>query len=186
MKATNSPLNIFLKRSLKVFTSCGAGVFLFTFFLIAPISMENNRNTWIAVYSFVFFVFTCVFLYKQMWKEGELETRENQGEKPRWYKGLIYGFMGFLPFLIFETLYFLIYPGLSASLSANIFHAAFRCVFGQMYFLIRLLDYRWYAFIISSLIFPLIAWAGFYSGVGGTGLKSFIEKRHKDEEDFLK
>jgi len=185
MIVTNSAMKKFFKRSLKVLASYGAGVFLFTFFLIAPISMENNRNTWIAVYSFVFFLFTCIFLYKQMWKEGELETRENAGAVPGWYKGLIYGFAGFFPFLILEILYFSIYPGLTASVSANFFHAAFRCGFGPMYFLIRLLNYKWYSYIISSLIFPLIAGAGFYAGIGGKGIKSFIHARRKEEEDFL-
>lgn len=185
MKATKPGMKIFLKRSLKVMTSYGAGVFLFTFFLIAPISMENNRNTWIAVYSFVFFVFACVFLYKQMWKEGELETRENAGAKPAWFRGLLYGFAGFLPFLILEALYFMIYPGLEASLSANLFHAVFRCAFGPLYFLIRLLNYEWYSYVISSLIFPFIGWAGFYAGAGGTSIRGFIASRRREDEDFL-
>ena len=178
-------MKIFLKRSLKTTFSYGAGVFLFTFFLIAPISMENNRNTWIAVYSFVFFIFTCIFLYKQMWKEGERETRENGNEKPKWYKGLQYAIVGFSPFLVLEIIYFAIYPGLEATLGANILHAVFRCGFGPMYFMIRLLGYTWYSYLIASIIIPLIAFWGFLSGIGGTGIKSFISAKRKEEEDFL-
>lgn len=178
-------MKLFFRRCLRVLASYGAGVFLFTFFLIAPISMENNQNTWIAVYSFVFFVFTWIFLYKQMWKEGELETRENNGSRPSWYKGLVYGILGFSPLLILEIIYFLVYPEMEASLSANFFHAAFRCGFGPMYFLIRLLNYKWYSFLISSIIIPLIAWAGFYFGSNGTGIKNFIALKRKEEEDFL-
>ena len=174
-----------IKRSLKTTISYGAGVFLFSFFLIAPISMENNRNTWIALYSFIFFVFTCIFLYKQMLKEGELETRENDNEKPKWYRGLIYAIVGFSPFLIFEIIYFAIYPGLEASLGANILHAVFRCGFGPMYFMIRLLGYTWYSYLLASVIIPLIAFLGFLSGAGGMGIKSFVSSKRKEEEDFL-
>jgi len=178
-------MKIFIKRSLKTTISYGAGVFLFTFFLIAPISMENNRNTWIAVYSFVFFVFTCIFLYKQMWKAGEVEKRENGDIRPLWFKGLLYGLIGFAPFLLLEILYFLIYPGMDASLGANIFHAVFRCGFGPLYFIIRLLGYTWYSYLISSVIMPVVAFAGFWAGTGGMGIKGFINARRKEEEDFL-
>ena len=146
--------------------------------------MENNRHTWIAVYSFVFFVFTCIFLYKQMKKEGELKTRENN-KKPKWYMGLIYGFVGFAPLLVFEIVYFAIYPGMEVSLAANIFHAVFRCGFGPMYFMIRLLGYTWYSYLLASVIIPLIAFLGFLSGIGGVGIKSFILAKRKEEEDFL-
>ena len=178
-------MKTFIKRSLKTTISYGAGVFLFTFFLIAPISMENNRNTWIAVYSFVFFIFTCIFLYKQMWKVGEIETRECDGGKPEWFRGLLYGLAGFAPFLVLEILYFSIYPNIPVSVGANIFHAVFRCGFGPMYFIIRFLGYKWYAFVISSVIMPLIAFAGFFFGSGGKGLSSYINERRKEEEDFL-
>ena len=176
----------FVKRSLKTTISYGAGVFLFTFFLIAPISMENNRNTWIAVYSFIFFVFTCIFLYKQMWKVGEIEKRETGDAKPPWYKGILYGFAGFAPFILIEVLYFLIHPGMESLLGANIFHAVFRCGFGPMYFIIRLLGYTWYSYLIASVIMPLFAFAGFLAGTGGTGMRGIINSRRKEEEDFLK
>ena len=175
----------FIKRSLKTTISYGAGVFLFTFFLIAPISMENNRNTWIAVYSFVFFVFTCIFLYKQMWKAGEVEKRENNDINPVWYKGLLYGFAGFSPFFLLEILYFIIYPGMADTVGANIFHAVFRCGFGPMYFIIRMLGYSWYSYLLSSLIMPIIAFVGFFFGSGGKSISSLINERRKEEEDFL-
>jgi len=178
-------MKVFLKRSLKTTFSYGAGVFLFTFFLIAPISMENNRNTWIAVYSFVFFIFTCIFLYKQMWKEGERETRENGNKKPKWHKGLQYAIVGFSPFLVLEIIYFAIYPGVEATFGTNILHAVFRCGFGPMYFMIRLLGYTWYSYLLASIIIPFIAFWGFLLGIGGTGIKSFISAKRKEEEDFL-
>jgi hypothetical protein len=175
----------FLKRSLKTTLAYGAGVFLFTFFLIAPISMENNRNTWIAVYSFVFFVFTCIFLYKQMWKEGSLEKREYGNLTPPWYKGVFYALAGFSPFLLLEILYFLIYPVIDGSFGANVFHVIFRCGFGPMYFIIRLLGYKWYAYLISSVIIPIIAIAGYVAGTMETGIKNIIAERRREEEDFL-
>ena len=174
-----------IKRSLKATLSYGAGGFLDCARVNSGIRWVNHRNTWIAVYSFVFFIFTCIFLYKQMWKEGELETRENDNEKPKWYRGLIYAVVGFAPFLVFEIIYFAIYPGMETSLAANIIHAVFRCGFGPMYFMIRLLGYTWYSYLLASVIIPLIAFLGFLSGSGGVGIKSFISAKRKEEEDFL-
>ncbi|MBN2558094.1 MAG: hypothetical protein JXB33_04995 [Clostridia bacterium] len=178
-------MKLFLKRSLKTTASYGTGMLLFTFFLIAPISMENNRNTWIAVYSFVFFVFTAAFLYKQMWKAGEKSRREGNGLALKPWMGIAYGFAGFLPFLLMEILYFIIYPGISGGLGGNIFHAVFRCMFGPMYFIIRMLGYTWLSYLISSLIIPLIAFAGFAVGTTGSGLREMIGSVRRDGEDFL-
>ncbi|MFO7611111.1 MAG: hypothetical protein R6W99_01300 [Clostridia bacterium] len=178
-------MKLFLKRSLKTAVSYGTGMLLFTFFLIAPISMESNRNTWIAVYSFVFFVFTAVYLYKQMWKAGEKSMREGTDPAVKPWMGLAYGFAGFLPFLLMELLYFIIYPGIAGGLEGNIVHAIFRCAFGPMYFIIRMLGYTWYAYLISSLVVPLIAFAGFAVGTKGTGLKEMIGSIRRDREDFL-
>ena len=133
-----------LKAGTRALASYSAGVFLFTFFLIAPLSMENNRNTWIAVYSLVFFVFTVIFVYKQMWKSGDLEARLGEKGSSPW-RGLLYGIIGFSPFLFIELVYFVIYPSLSGT-GASIMHAVFRCAFGPMYFIIRFLGYTWYSY----------------------------------------
>ncbi len=174
----------FFKGSFKTLTSYSAGVFLFSFFLIAPLSMENNRSTWIAVYSLVFFVFTVIFLYQQMRKIGEYESAHSR-EKTSPFKGLLYGIAGFSPYLLLELLYFLIFPNLNGT-AASIVHAIFRCGFGPMYFIIRILGYSWYAYAFSSVIIPVVAFLGFASGFTGkspVNRKIFTGK--KELEDFL-
>ena len=178
-------MRTFIKRSLKTAISYGAGVFLFTFFVIAPISMETNRSTWIAVYSLIFFIFTMIYLYKQMWKAGDSEKREAFGQPVSPLKGLLYGFAGFSPFLLLEILYFIIYPVVTGTLAGNIFHAVFRCAFGPVFFIIKYLGYTWYSYLLASVVVPLMAFAGFSAGLKGTGIKDVITIRRKDEEDFL-
>ena len=175
----------FIKRSFKTTAAYGAGAFLFTFFVIAPISMENNRNTWIAVYSFIFFVFTVIYLYKQMWKTGDIEKRAAGGGEVAITKGLLYGIAGFSPFILVEVLYFLIYPAVSGTIIGNVFHGIFRCSFGPMYFIIRLLRYTWYSYLVATLIIPAVAFAGYAAGIMGTGIKDLVGRRRSDEEDFL-
>jgi len=174
----------FLKGSLRAFASYSAGVFLFTFFLIAPLSMENNRNTWIAVYSLVFFVFTVIFLFKQIRKTGEEDIRKLEGGAAP-LRGAALGFVGFLPYLILELIYFIFYPRLGGTSGANILHAIFRCGFGPMYFIIRFSGYSWYSYVISSLIIPVVTFLGYVSGIKGKSLSDVILTGKRDEEDFL-
>lgn len=173
------------KGSFRTFASYSAGVFLFTFFLIAPLSMENNRSTWISVYSMVFFIFTVIFLYQQMRKIGEFESNHSES-KVTPFKGLLYGVIGFLPYLILEILYFIIYPQLGAGTAAGIIHAVFRCGFGPMYFIIRFLGYTWYSYLLSSIIIPVVAFLGYAAGFSGIQLKKVrVFRGRKDLEDFL-
>lgn len=173
-----------LKGSLKVLVSYLSGVFLFTFFLIAPLSMENNMNTWIAIYSLVFFIFTVIFLYKQMQKTGEFESSHMKG-KGSLLNGVAYALLGFLPFLVLEIVYFIVYPQISTLTGGNVLHGFFRCGFGPMYFIIRFLGYTWYAYLISSVVIPLVAFLGYSAGFTGKRISRIIIPRKKDEEDFL-
>ncbi|MBN1624561.1 MAG: hypothetical protein JW903_09335 [Clostridia bacterium] len=173
-----------LKGSFRTLASYSAGVFLFSFFLIAPLSMENNRSTWISVYSLVFFIFTVIFIYQQLRKIGEFESVHSE-KKTTPFKGLIYGFLGFSPFLVLELIYFLVFPILEGT-SASILHAIFRCGFGPMYFIIRFLGYTWYAHVLASVIIPIVAFLGYAAGFMGKELKhKKLFSGKKDLEDFL-
>lgn len=174
----------FLKGSFKTLASYTAGVFLFTFFLIAPLSMENNMNTWIAMYSLVFFIFTVIFLYKQVKKTGEYD-RIHVDAKQTVLRGLVYGLVGFAPYLILELVYFTVYTNIDSVTSVNILHAVFRCGFGPMYFIIRFLGYTWYSYAISSVIIPLVSFLGYAAGLSGKNLGDMVVPGKKDMEDFL-
>jgi len=173
------------KGSFRALASYSAGVFLFTFFLIAPLSMENNRSTWISVYSMVFFVFTIIFLYQQMRKTGEFESNHSE-EKTTPFKGLLYGFLGFSPFLLLELIYFIVFPQIARGTAASVLHAIFRCGFGPMYFIIRFLGYSWYAHVLASIVIPITAFLGYAAGFSGKELnRKKIFSGKKDLEDFL-
>lgn len=171
-----------IKGSFKVTTSYMASVFLFSFFLIAPLSMENNQYSWMSVLSFIMFMFLCSFMFAKLRKLGVYENKETTLIKATPFKGLLYGIIGFSPFIIIELIHTLIYiPNKSFALTA--FHGVVRCLYGPMYFIIRGLNYTWYATIIAMLIVPLISFIGYIIGYYDLSLKERKEK--KDDEDFL-
>ncbi len=174
----------FVKKSLATTVSYGAGVFVFVFFLIAPMSMENNKYIWLMAYSFVFFVFTVSFLYKNTWKKGSTASMGEEEKRPL-VKGLMYGFAGFSPLILMEILYFIFYPAHMDSFAGNVMHAVFRCSFGPLYFIIRLLGYTWYAYLIASLVIPAVAAVGYLAGYRKTNLPDLLFPSGKDREDFL-
>jgi hypothetical protein len=174
----------FIKKSWTTTYSYGAGMFLFLFFLIAPLSMEKNKYIWLTVYSFVFFVFTVSFLYKNIWVTGSSAQLQNKAGKP-FLTGLLCGIVGFAPYLLIEALYFIIHPSIAGAISGNALHALFRCAFGPMYFIIRLLGYTWYAYLIASAVIPLVSALGYFAGYRNTNLPDLFFPSGKDEEDFL-
>ncbi|MFO7635781.1 MAG: hypothetical protein R6W96_00555 [Clostridia bacterium] len=175
------------KGLLNVAGVYASSVFLFTFFLIAPISMENTY-LWISIYSVIFFAFLFSFLYRRMREAGSRENHEANRASVRPYplKGLVYGLLGFLPFLFLELLYFLIHDPSSMEMSMRIFHIAFRCIFGPMYFIIRGLGYTWFAYLAASSVVPLIAMTGYMAGFFNVDIATIKEKKEKETEDFLK
>jgi hypothetical protein len=173
------------KGSLNVLGVYLTSVFLFTFFLIAPINMKNTY-LWITIYSIIFFAFLLSFMYKRLRETGYKENRQGEEAEPHPLKGLIYGIMGFLPLMAFEMLYFIIYNPQSDSFWMKIFHIAFRCLFGPLYFIIRGLDYTWFAYIAATMAVPLIAAVSYMAGHYDFALKNVKDKLDSDDEDFLK
>ncbi|MBN2852248.1 MAG: hypothetical protein JXQ23_05865 [Clostridia bacterium] len=173
----------FLKGSFKVLSSYTTGVFLFSFFLIAPLSMENNQYLWLSILSFIMYLFLWSFMFQQIRKLGIYESKPTTEIKSYPFKGLVYGFAGFLPYIIIEIIYFLIYVP-NTSLALTTFHGIFRCLFGPLYFLIRGLNYTWYAYLIATVMIPVISMIGYLAGYYDFSMKSKKENK-KEDEDFL-
>lgn len=174
----------FIKKSWTTTYSYGAGMLVFLFFLIAPLSVEKNKYLWLTLYSIAFFVFTVSFLYKNIWKTGASAQMQSKGGKP-FLTGLVCGIAGFAPYLLIEAIYFIIHPSIAGSVAGNALHALFRVSFGPLYFIIRLLGYTWYAYLVASVAIPLVSALGYLAGYRNTNLPDLFFPAGKDEEDFL-
>jgi len=168
-----------IKGSFKVTISYLASIFLFSFFLIGPLSMENNAYTWVSVLSFIMFMFLWSFMVIQLRKLGVYEKKETTLIKAYPFKGLVYGVIGFSPFILIEIIYFIVYSP-DKGIAMRFFHAIFRCLFGPMYFIIRGLNYTWYAHLIATITIPLIALVGYFIGYYDISLR---ELKNKSKDD---
>jgi len=170
-----------ISSSLKVTISYLAAVFLFSFFLIAPLSMKDNQYMWLSVLSFVVFMFLWSYMGQQMSKLGTYENKDMVEIKAYPFKGFVYGLIGFSPFLLIEIIYFIVYQ--PNSISLRFFHGIVRCLFGPMYFIIRGLHYTWYSYLIASVAVPIIAFVGYIIGYYDISITNI--KNKKENEDFL-
>lgn len=174
----------FVKKSTTVALSYGAGIFVFMLFLAAPLGVERNRYVWLTAYSFVFFVFTVSFTYTNTWKKGSSANVINAEKKP-FLMGLVYGLAGFSPLILIEILYFIFYPAQMGSFTGNVMHAIFRCSFGPLYFIIRLLGYKWYAYVLATIVIPFVAAVGYFAGYKNTNIPDLLFPPKDHEEDFF-
>ena len=77
------------------------GVVLYTFLAIT----KDNYSKWIPVYSFLNFLLLYFMVYSDLKKLAIKEKRPQYNLKPYPLKGLILGFIGFLPLIIIHLLY---------------------------------------------------------------------------------
>ena len=156
---------------------------VFTFFVIAPLSMANNMTLWLLMYSFVMFLFMFFMVSKTAFSIGKAERYDNNLH-PNIAKGFLYGTAAMIPYLILGLIHLLIFDN-SLEIRLRIFHYIFRCALGPMYFMINTLEYTWYAFLAAYATVPVISGLWYIMGLKGIE-KLKITKKIKDDEDFLK
>jgi hypothetical protein len=105
--------------------------------------------------------------------------------KPFGVKGFIYGFLAMVPYMLLGLIHLFVFDINSLDLGLRIFHYAFRCSMGPMYFMINTLGYTWYAFTVAYLVIPVMSGISYFMGLKGI-TKLEIRSKRKDEEDFLK
>lgn len=173
-----------LKQILKIAFAYSVAVVVFTFFLIAPISMEYNKTLWLIMYSFAMFMFAFFTVTKTAYGIGKFEKLD-ETTKPFGAKGFVYGFLAMVPYMLVGLIHLLVFDIDSLDLGLRIFHYAFRCAMGPMYFMINTLGYTWYAFAVAYLAIPVMSGISYFMGLKGI-TKLEIRSKSKDEEDFLK
>ena len=176
-------MKIFIKHTLKILFAYSTAAAVFTFFVIAPLSMANNMTLWLMAYSFVMFLFMFFIVSKTAFSIGKYERYDNDSYAFA-AKGFLYGLASMIPYLVLGLIHLLIFDN-SLELGLRIFHYVYRCALGPMYFMINTLDYTWYAFLAAYAVVPIISGLWYLMGLKGID-KLHITKRIKDDEDFLK
>lgn len=176
-------MKLFLKHAGKILFAYSTAAAVFTFFVIAPLSMANNMTTWLLLYSFAMFMFMFFMVSKTALSVGKYE-RYDKDAKAHPAKGLLYGLAAMTPYLLLGLIHLLIFDN-SLELGLRIFHYIFRCALGPFYFMINTLGYTWYAFAIAYMVVPVISGIWYFMGLKGID-KLRVNKSIKDDEAFLK
>ncbi len=176
-------MKAFIKQALKVLAAYTVAAGVFTFFVIAPVSMNNNQTLWLLLYSFVMFIFMAFIVSRTILSIGKYE-RYDKDTKTFSSKGFFYGLAAMLPYMLLGLIHLIIYHD-TYDLGLRIFHYAFRCALGPMYFIINTLDYTWYGFTLAYLMVPVISLIWYFVGLKGLD-KIELRKKIKDDEEFLK
>ena len=176
-------MKLFFKHVFKILFVYTTAAAIFTFFVIAPLSVTNNLETWLLLYSFVMFMFLFFMLSKTALSLGKYEKNEPDAHAHP-AKGILYGLVAMVPYLILGLIHLLIFKD-SLELGIRIFHYIYRCALGPLYFIIKTLNYTWYAFTVAYLVVPIISGIWYFMGLKGID-KLKVTKQLKDDEDFLK
>lgn len=146
-------------------------IFLYIFFAIT----KDNYSKWIPLYSVVIFTMLAPMIYSDMRNLAIKEKRPQYNLKPYPLRGLVLGFVGFMPIIVVEIIY--LFLNFNNSLLDRIKDLVLKTILGPVYFSVRLAGGTVIAYIIASLVVPVVAMLGYLAGYYG------IELRRKNHEE---
>ncbi|MCX7842235.1 MAG: hypothetical protein N2489_04075 [Clostridia bacterium] len=171
-----------LKSSLKVFTGYLVSLILFVLFIPSILSFgKDNLGPWIFGYSLVIFILMCNIIFADMKKLGDKERRPEYNLKPYPLKGLVVGFMGFLPFILLQIAYPFIKFNLGPIDIERLKHVALNTLMGPLYWFIKLGNESAWAYAAAASIVPLIAMAGYMAGIWRFEFSLFPKRQPKSK-----
>jgi hypothetical protein len=178
-----------LKGGLKVLTGYLISLVVFIIFLYPFIGItKDNFYKWLPVYSIIFFLLMLVLIYTDIRKLAAKEKRPQYDLNPYPFKGFILGLIGFSPIILIELIYPLIV--LDSETLVRIKHLALNTILGPLYFIIRFAGGTAAAYVIASLIVPLIAMLAYLAGYYGLGadksLKASLNDRNASSTQEFK
>lgn len=169
----------FIKTSMEILTAYLSILLIFILFLYVFISFTKDAySKWIPLYSFIHFLLLYILIYPGMKKTAQKE-KKYQNETPKYpLKGLVYGFMGFLPFIIISLLYvfYVLAFGYLRPLEV-----AYKTLIGPVYWVVRLFGLTIPAYVISLLVVPIIAGAGYVFGYYDIDVLKILGKKQPEQ-----
>ncbi|HOJ11299.1 MAG TPA: hypothetical protein PK733_12000 [Clostridiales bacterium] len=176
-----------VKGGLKVLGDYAAALLIYFILLYTFIAITKDKfSDWLPLYSFFMFMFMALILYNDMWSLAVKEKKPQYELNPYPLKGLVLGFIGFLPFIILEIVaYFLnfnepVLNNLKSAILQNL-------LLGPLYFFINLLGKTTLAYAAASLVIPVLSMISYMLGFYGIeirktmGLKKEVTVERKNE-----
>ena len=170
-----------IKGGLKVLGDYGAALLIYFILLYTFIAITGEKfSNWLPVYSFVMFMLMVLILYSDMWSLAAKEKKPQYNLNPYPMKGLVLGFIGFSPLIILQIAAYLIkfdepvLNNLKVAILQNV-------LLGPLYFFINLFGKTAFAYIISSLIIPLLAMISYMMGLHGIEIRKAIGSKKQAE-----
>jgi len=160
-----------LKNSLKVLSDYAISLVIFGVFIVTFIEHR-------VIYSGVIFVIMCSIIYADMKQLAIKEKRPQYDLKPHTLKGLIFGLIGFSPFIILT----LVYPHISfeSELYNNLKRLIYNGLLGPVYFIAKLGGGSFAAYLTATLVVPVIAMLSYMAGYYGFNFPSLRKPKGKD------
>lgn len=165
-------MKYYIKNSLKVLTDYFISMIIFVVLLypfMGIMGSPEKISRWLPVYSIIFFLFLYSMLYSDYKRLAETEKKPQNELNPHPLKGLIFGFIGFSPVILIELIYPLIVFG--DQFLDRLKHVALNTLMGPLYFVIRMAGGTAFAYIIASIIVPVIVMVAYMAGYYGWGRK---------------
>lgn len=163
-----------IKGSLKILSNYASTLLIYVILLYTFIAITGENFTkWLPLYSFIMFVLMTLMLYTDLWHLAAKEKRPQYELNPYPLKGLVIGLIGFLPFIIIEIVSFSInfeepaFNNLKRAIVDNI-------LLGPLYFSISLLGKTFIAYIVTSLIVPVLSMLAYMAGYYGIELRKIL------------
>lgn len=156
----------YIKNGLKALTGYLISLLIFGVFLYVFLSIaKESFSKWLPVYSFVFFLLMFAIIYSDYKRLAVKERKPQYNLNPYPVKGLLYGLIGFSPFILMELVYPLII--LDNPAVNRLKEVAFKTLLGPLYWLIRLMGGTVAAYAAAALVVPVVAMLGYLAGFYG-------------------
>ncbi|MGI6623061.1 MAG: hypothetical protein GX227_07505 [Clostridiaceae bacterium] len=164
-----------LLRGLKITTNYITALILFLVFTmpIITIAKDGLQNAMTA-FSFLIFLFLFYIAYVDMRVMAFKEKRPQYNINPPPYKGVLYGIIGMIPLVLFQSILLTLKLPEDLQVFKRKLYQGFA---GPLYWLSRLLGDAPVHYIISFAVLIVIAGLGYYAGFKEFYLVSFIREK---------
>lgn len=169
-----------LQGSLKILGDYFVTLLIFGILFYPFINLTGDKfSYWLPFYSFAFFLMLFCLIYSDMKRLAAKEKRPQHNLGPHPLKGLAYGIIGFAPVIILELLYPFI--ALNNEALSRLKELVLKFIMGPLYFLIKLVGSTTAAYIIASLVVPVVSMLSYMAEYYGFEIGKYLRKTPRND-----
>lgn len=156
----------YFKNGVKVFSGYIIAMIIYIIFIGTLVDFSKSASSaLLVIYSFMFFLFLSYIIFKDMKKVGIKEKKPVYNLKPHPFKGLIYGVLGFSPFILIMVVNPFIH--FSDEMTEVIKTLVINGILGPLHFILRDGANGPAAYTLAGALVPLISMLGYMAGYYG-------------------